>query len=99
MDEDVAGQCATITETLEQADGEAPPEEARPDQAQKAKEIVSAIDQGKAYLEFHDVDPDDVPEAVTKRIVEKGIEGFGEMVSEWLSKQENAAEPVEEDAA
>ncbi len=64
---------------------------APPDQAQQAKEIVTAIDQGKAYLEFHDVDPEDVPEAVVKRIVEKGIEGFGEMVSEWLSKQEDAA--------
>ena len=60
----------------------------------EALHIVNATPSGMDYLIFHDVDPGDLPEAVRKRIIEKGLEGVGEMVSAWVmesTEKESAA--------
>jgi len=66
-----------------------------PDQTKEAGKIVNATSEGAAYLRFHDVDPDSIPLPVQTRIIEKGIEGFGEMVAGWIMKRDEDFGEVE----
>ena len=54
--------------------------------AEEVDAIVNAVDKGKDYLKFHDVDPQAIPEAVQERIMSKGLDGFGEMVATWAKE-------------
>jgi len=66
-----------------------------PDQTKEAGKIVNATSEGAAYLRFHDVDPDSIPLPVQTRIIEKGIEGFGEMVAGWIMQRDEDFGEVE----
>ena len=56
-----------------------------------AATIIAAIPRAADYLAALDIPLDDVPTSVQERIVEKGVDGFGELVAQWVLKKESEA--------
>jgi hypothetical protein len=67
---------------------EAPASETSVESPDKAEGIIASTPHALDYLKSLNIDPKEMPESVTKRIEEKGIDGFGEMVSTWKMEQE-----------
>ena len=56
-----------------------------------ADSIIKTIPHAQDYLKSLDIDPNKVPTSVRERIVEKGLDGFGEMVATWSTQQGESA--------
>ncbi len=52
--------------------------------------ILKAIPDAKDYLAGHKLDPENLPKSVQERIIEKGVDGFGEMVAGWKMEKEDS---------
>ena len=52
--------------------------------------ILSKLPDAEAYLKDLNIDLPTMPDSVKQRILEKGLDGFGEMVATWKAEQEES---------
>ena len=83
--EDGKGNSAVMT--VEQEEKEDALELPQQEDADDAESIIKAVPHAGDYLKSLNIDPKKVPNSVQERIVEKGLDGFGEMVAGWIMEQ------------